>query len=160
MPTDLKLAKRIRDTRLVANFSVRASSCAVCGAGRSAGLPAHHVLPRGRGGDDVTANLVALCGSGTTGCHGDVEEYRGEARRLLGLHLAERRPDTLEYLSEKLRHHGAGGVPEGELWRKEPRMEPYLRDTDATLYMGDCLDVLRELPDQSVRMCCTSPPFY
>ena len=41
MPTDLKPAKRIRDTRLVANFSVRASSCAVCGAGRSAGLSAH-----------------------------------------------------------------------------------------------------------------------
>ena len=31
-------------------------------------------------------------------------------------------------------------------------MEPYLRDTDATLYMGDCLDVLRELPGQSVHV--------
>jgi hypothetical protein len=99
---DPRPAKRIKDPGLVRNFSQRASSCAVCGTGRGAGLSAHHVLPRGRGGDDVTANLVALCGSGTTGCHGDVEHYRGDARKTLGLHLVESRPDVLEYLGAKL----------------------------------------------------------
>jgi hypothetical protein len=89
---DPRPAKRIKDPGLVRNFSQRASSCAVCGTGRGAGLSAHHVLPRGRGGDDVTA----------TGCHGDVEHYRGDARKTLGLHLVESRPDVLEYLGAKL----------------------------------------------------------
>ena len=38
--------------------------------------------------------------------------------------------------------------------------EPYLQDADVTLYNGDALEVLRELPDKSVHMCATSPPFY
>jgi DNA modification methylase len=40
------------------------------------------------------------------------------------------------------------------------RVTPYLRDPDVTLYCGDALEVLRELPDRSVHMCATSPPFY
>jgi DNA modification methylase len=36
----------------------------------------------------------------------------------------------------------------------------YLEDPDVTLYHGDCLEVLRTLPDRSVHMCATSPPFY
>jgi hypothetical protein len=36
----------------------------------------------------------------------------------------------------------------------------YLEDPDVTLYNGDCLEVLRTLPDRSVHMCATSPPFY
>ena len=36
----------------------------------------------------------------------------------------------------------------------------YLQDPDVTLYHGDCLEVLRTLPDRSVHMCATSPPFY
>jgi DNA modification methylase len=37
---------------------------------------------------------------------------------------------------------------------------PYLQDADVTLYAGDALEVLRKLPDRSVHMCATSPPFY
>jgi len=40
------------------------------------------------------------------------------------------------------------------------RREPYLRDPDLTLWQGDALDVLRDLPDKSVHMACTSPPFF
>jgi hypothetical protein len=36
----------------------------------------------------------------------------------------------------------------------------YLKDPDVTLHCGDALEVLRELPDRSVHMCATSPPFY
>ena len=36
----------------------------------------------------------------------------------------------------------------------------YLQDSDFTLYQGDALEVLRTLPDESVHMCVTSPPFY
>jgi DNA modification methylase len=39
-------------------------------------------------------------------------------------------------------------------------LTPYLSDPDVTLYAGDALDVLRQLPSESVHMCCTSPPFY
>jgi hypothetical protein len=47
----------------------------------------HHRRPRGMGGShrpdtDSVANALALCGSGTTGCHGWVESNRDEARRL------------------------------------------------------------------------------
>ena len=32
----------------------------------------------------------------------------------------------------------------------------YLQDPDVTLYLGDVVDVLRELPDESVHMACTA----
>lgn len=37
---------------------------------------------------------------------------------------------------------------------------PYLSDPDVTLYHGDALEVLRELPAESVDLVATSPPFY
>jgi hypothetical protein len=42
----------------------------------------HHRLPRGAGGTNSKANLLHLCGSGTTGCHGWVESHRKEAYEL------------------------------------------------------------------------------
>ena len=29
-----------------------------------------------------------------------------------------------------------------------------------TIYIGDCLEVLKTLPDESVHCCVTSPPYY
>lgn len=45
----------------------------------------HHRVPRRMGGtsdprSDDPRNLVTLCGTGTTGCHGWVESNRNEAR--------------------------------------------------------------------------------
>lgn len=40
---------------------------------------AHHRRNRSRGGRDVLSNLVLLCGSGTTGCHGQVTEHPDDA---------------------------------------------------------------------------------
>lgn len=39
-------------------------------------------------------------------------------------------------------------------------MIPFINDEMFTLYQGDCLEVLRQLPDASVHCCVTSPPFY
>jgi len=37
---------------------------------------------------------------------------------------------------------------------------PYLEDSDFTLYQGDVLEVLKQLPAESVHMCVTSPPYW
>lgn len=59
----------------------------------------HHISKHPR--DDVEANLVMLCGSGTTGCHGLVEAGHRETRRRLGYHLLHVRTDVLPYLITK-----------------------------------------------------------
>ena len=62
--------------------------CEVCEIDLTGPVPvpisAHHRLPRQAGGDrrpDVhsPANLLLLCGTGTTGCHGDIERNRSWA---------------------------------------------------------------------------------
>lgn len=40
---------------------------------------AHHRRNKSQGGQDRLANLMLLCGSGTTGCHGEVTEHPGWA---------------------------------------------------------------------------------
>src|SRR4030095_343934 len=53
----------------------------------------------------------------------------------------------------------AGGCsPDGRLVMGE--LQPWLQDPDVTLYHGDALEKLRQLPDGSVDMVATSPPFY
>src|SRR5699024_9775234 len=37
---------------------------------------------------------------------------------------------------------------------------PYYEDESVTLHHGDALDVLREMPGQSVDCCVTSPPYF
>lgn len=46
--------------------------CAKCGM---FGNNAHHRKNRSQGGEDVLSNLLLLCGSGTTGCHGWITEH-------------------------------------------------------------------------------------
>ncbi|GAA1138557.1 hypothetical protein [Nocardioides aquiterrae] len=46
----------------------------------------HHRQPRGMGGSrrrevNSPANVMLLCGSGTTGCHGFIEKYRSSAEQ-------------------------------------------------------------------------------
>jgi len=46
--------------------------CAWCGRWYGDALNIHHRLLRSHGTDNSPSNLIALCGSGTTGCHGAV----------------------------------------------------------------------------------------
>jgi hypothetical protein len=60
--------------------------CEICGnkLGENQFYSIHHRIPRGMGGTDredlnLASNLLSLCGSGTTGCHGYIESNRQEA---------------------------------------------------------------------------------
>lgn len=59
--------------------------CERCGTSiRSIPMSVHHRRPRAMGGThrpetNYPSNLLALCGSGTTGCHGYIESHRTEA---------------------------------------------------------------------------------
>lgn len=60
--------------------------CVSCGKS-IIGIPysVHHRMPRGMGGTrnpevNLPANLLLLCGSGTTGCHGWLESHREKAK--------------------------------------------------------------------------------
>lgn len=93
---DPKRAARIklppRDYRLLLRRMREAFPvCELCE--ERASETAHHVVPRGQGGDDLDVNLAMLCGDGTRGCHGRVEEsahYRSKLR-------AKLRPETVAY---------------------------------------------------------------
>src|SRR6056297_3641965 len=39
-------------------------------------------------------------------------------------------------------------------------MKPIFQTARGKLYHGDCLEVLRQLPEQSVQCCVTSPPYW
>lgn len=60
--------------------------CVSCGVNVMGKLYSiHHRIPRGMGGTrrpevNLPANLLLLCGTGTTGCHGWVESHRMQAR--------------------------------------------------------------------------------
>jgi hypothetical protein len=72
--------------RIVTERSMGMCELALAGIceGRSAGV--HHRIRRGQGGPWAAGNLLAACGSGTTGCHGTVERYPQRANELgLGL---------------------------------------------------------------------------
>jgi hypothetical protein len=119
---DPKPAARIVDRDALAVARLRGDECVACG--RPPGS-VHHVIPRGERGDDVTENLLLLCGSGTSGCHGAwhgnpylvedkrtriVESRPGLYERRdadwvavrIGHHIAASRPDTIDYVFAKL----------------------------------------------------------
>lgn len=61
-------------------------TCTRCGTyvGPFGVFSVHHRRPRGMGGSkrldtNQPANLLTLCGTGTTGCHGEVEQHRDQA---------------------------------------------------------------------------------
>lgn len=106
---DPKPPPRVRDPELMRRLHIEWRECALCQAslGGTTPLSLHHVVRRGRGGDDVRANLVMLCGSGTTGCHGRVEAHDPLARLLLHDYLLDHRDDTMEYLAYRFPAEGA-----------------------------------------------------
>lgn len=73
------------------------SCCELCGR-YAYGGSVHHRRRRGMGGSKrvelgLASNLLLLCGSGTTGCHGEVESDRSAAYQR-GLLLRDGQPPT------------------------------------------------------------------
>ena len=65
--------------------------CARCG--RRSQSVQHRI--HGDRSDNRASNLVAMCGSGTTGCHGWAESHRKDAREVWGWEVSKhRRQDT------------------------------------------------------------------
>ena len=103
---------RIVDKDAVAQARVTEHECGACG--RPPGS-IHHVLQKSSPyfGGDVPANLIALCGSGTSGCHGAIHgnpyvDRAGkrwtaeEVRFALGRTIMARRFDIACYVLAKL----------------------------------------------------------
>ena len=104
---DLKAGPKERKPSRIVDRSMTTRAClewreCPCGKPSATG---HHVIARGSGkaaGDDVLANIVPMCGSGTSGCHGLIENNDEKARRRLGRWIGEHRPDTIRYVRSKL----------------------------------------------------------
>lgn len=95
---DTKPRKRIKDPELLRRMHLMWFECALCGStGR---LSLHHINKHPR--DDVQENLVMVCGSGTTGCHGLIESHDEPTLRKLGEYILRSRGDTIMYLYEYL----------------------------------------------------------
>lgn len=92
-------------------------ACARCGRDvthleRGRAWSIHHRRPRGAGGTSLAwvnlpANLVVLCGSGTTGCHGWVERERTKA---FDLGLLVSKIGVATATTTRLKHHLYGWV--------------------------------------------------
>ena len=82
-------------------------SCVRCGKGIT-GRPysLHHRKRRSQGGRNAPGNLLTLCGSGTTGCHGWVHANIAESQASGWLLLSTQHPgaESVLYVSE----HGSG----------------------------------------------------
>jgi hypothetical protein len=67
----------------------RGRTCQVCGGSLCGNSPlgAHHLVGKDLGGDDVLENLALLGGTGTTKCHGAVQELERVACAMLRRNL-------------------------------------------------------------------------
>lgn len=84
--------------------------CERCG---QAGTSVHHRKKRSQGGPWSWTNLVFLCGTGTTGCHGWVEHNPNEAE-WEGFHV---RPwQQPERVTVKYQGQWATLTEDGEVW--------------------------------------------
>lgn len=105
---DPKPPARVKNGPLLALLHHEWRECFLCDA-INVRLSLHHVHKHPR--DDLRSNLVMLCGSGTTGCHGEIEHAAPGARARLVREIRVRRPDVFAYLRTKL-----GGAIAADEW--------------------------------------------
>lgn len=105
---DPKPARRIVDREAGIEKVKRERACRACGLTRSVHIHRSHLVGKGVRGDDVDSNIVPLCGSGTTGCHGALHDHgkvsypsrlRGKSWRKVASELRARlRPEEVGYI--------------------------------------------------------------
>lgn len=76
----------------------KAGPCRGCGG---QGESFHHLVPRSLRGDDVEANLVPVCGHGTAGCHGALENHVGGWEEIAHAVRHSLTPLELQYVAAK-----------------------------------------------------------
>jgi hypothetical protein len=105
LPADPRPPKRIVDRKAGVEKLRREARCRACGRSPSGhlldALNRAHLVSRGQGGDDVDANIVPLCGSGTSGCHGALTDHRPGWEATAAKLRSSLRPDELEYILSK-----------------------------------------------------------
>jgi hypothetical protein len=107
--TDFKNPPRVKDPALLRWMHSRHPRCVLCGNPASL----HHIYSRGKQGDDLPENLIALCGDGVTGHHGLIEANDVATRFSVGIYLMEKRPEVVLYMQVKL------GTEEGLEWLRQ-----------------------------------------
>jgi len=110
---DPKPAKRIVDPDAGRAKVALQGRCRACGRGGP--LNRAHLVPKGQRGDDVDENIVPLCGSGSTGCHGALTDHRNGWLLVAAALRADLTADEIAYCIQK----------KGEDWldRTYPRRE-------------------------------------
>lgn len=122
--------RRIIDPKAIVRAKLMYPWCAACLNGPASN--GHHVLPADKFGDDVVENIVGICGTGTSRCHGahhgnpyehdtgrELRAHNGTiisrvterrdaewVNRRIGVTLLKDRQDVIGYVLEKL-----GDVP-------------------------------------------------
>lgn len=122
MTADPKPAPRVVDRKASKRKLLLDPWCRSC---PSRATNCHHLVGKGQRGDDVDDNLIPLCGSGTTGCHGALHgtpsTHQGRRRTARDVRLAiglKIHPSEYGYVLGKL------SAADGDL---EPGRQ-YLRD--------------------------------
>ena len=96
---DPKPARRIVDPAAGRDKVLLEGRCRVCG--RTWGLNRAHLVPKGQRGDDVDSNIVPLCGSGTTGCHGKLTDHSNGWLVVAAILRENLTPDERRYVLRK-----------------------------------------------------------
>jgi hypothetical protein len=72
---DPRPTRRIADQNAGYEKLRREGRCRACGVKGYDKLNRAHLVPKGQRGDDLDCNIVPLCGSGTSGCHGALTDH-------------------------------------------------------------------------------------
>jgi hypothetical protein len=97
---DPKPPRRRKDAAARKRAALASDECCACGRS-DLELNQHHILYGADGRHDDPRNLVPVCGSGTTGCHGLAHAADPATLRKIGEAVASE-PARIAYLKERL----------------------------------------------------------
>jgi len=70
----------------------------------------------------------------------------------------DKRESALTFLSEPLQRHDVSAIADLKTWRL-PTSKPYYETRLGAAYLGDALELIRQVENESTDLVCTSPPF-